>query len=290
LTANDVTKSNTRETVLVRVGSGSTKGEESMVFSVNAYFAHLAKQFRKQFDTTLSHTQIMTILAQGIGFESLSDFQKAELNDHSYSSIGQALADYRGVFVEDGGYFFTNLGIDDDAWFTFLSAARRDKYAYVDAYLCDYLGGAWAVNPGDPEWEQWASQYPDQVIAALKKDYIKSLQDAHFQKRKGAGATLLELLDKKPQSTVLAPAKSGRGVGEVVPTLLPPDGNPDTIYFDTINGEAVPLTWGDIVSLVSENPYATDPEEPFFFTADRQTSYSVKEVATRIGVDLEEMD
>jgi hypothetical protein len=52
------------------------------------------------------------------------------------------LPDYRGVFVEDGGYFFTNLGIDDDAWFTFLAAARRDKYAYVDAYLCDYLGGA----------------------------------------------------------------------------------------------------------------------------------------------------
>lgn len=54
----------------------------------------------------------------------------------------------------------------------------------------------------------------------------------------------------------------------------------DETFYNTVDGDDRPMSWDDIVDMVSENPHSTD-NEPFFFTSDG-IGYSVKEIVAMI--------
>ena len=49
-------------------------------------------------------------------------------------------------------------------------------------------------------------------------------------------------------------------------------------WYDIVNGKSFCMTWNDVLDTVRENPEATDPDIPFFFSEDGTTSYSINQI------------
>ena len=51
----------------------------------------------------------------------------------------------------------------------------------------------------------------------------------------------------------------------------------DKFYYDFVNGYDHPYSWEEVLEKVQENPYATHPDEPFFFDEEGR-SWTVSEI------------
>ena len=65
--------------------------------------------------------------------------------------------------------------------------------------------------------------------------------------------------------------------------------NATRIFFDAINGTDRPMTGLEVLQQVKDNPHATDPDEPYFFTGkgNNEIGYSVQEIADILQIELE---
>jgi len=65
------------------------------------------------------------------------------------------------------------------------------------------------------------------------------------------------------------------------------------IYYNGINGTDYPMTYEEMCDDVRCNPYCSSEKiasEQYYFSADGSISYSPKEIANIVGVELEILD
>jgi len=65
------------------------------------------------------------------------------------------------------------------------------------------------------------------------------------------------------------------------------------VFYDSVNGADLPMTFEDICDEVQCNPLCSSQEsadEKYYFSADESLSYSVQEIADLINITLEIFD